>query len=135
MSEVKQLGPPFRIGAYQLSVTDEKDGVFARAILVDNEDGNLPREILSTSNGLAINAGNVAGEYRVMVPPAVLRALMKMTGWKVELPDSLNPNILSAVGTCPHCNCDIVLQKKEGSRLQYQHVCSECHVVTWDGTF
>ena len=96
MIKVKQIGPPVIIGSYQLSVTTCPENILARAILFrksDRDRKDLPMAIYISDEGLTIDASNVASDTRVEIPNDVTRALLKMVGWTVEYPDSMNPNM------------------------------------------
>jgi len=91
--KAEQTGPPVRIGAYQLSVTVQPKHLLARAVLVADSNRNLPREIRVSDKDIVYIADNVASDALIQVPHAVTRALLKMTGWNIEYPDSMNPNM------------------------------------------
>ena len=96
MTKVKQIGPPVRIGAYQLSVTEGAPYALCRAVLVDEDQkakGDMPREIHVYDTAMKIDASNVASDSRVIIPNDAIRGLLKMAGWKIEYPDSMNPNM------------------------------------------
>ena len=93
MAKAKQTGPPVRIGAYQLSVTVEPRNMLARAVLVDKTERNLPCGIYVSDKEISIDASESDPDLCHVIPHEVTRALLKMAGWKVEYPDSMNPNM------------------------------------------
>lgn len=94
MYKAKQTGPPVRIGAYQLSVTIQPSAILARAVLVDESQRDLPSEIRISDKGIILDASGVAfNQYVFIIPLEVTRALLKMAGWSIEYPDSMNPNM------------------------------------------
>lgn len=98
MTKLKQTGPPVRVGAYQISVVKEPPRVIARAVLVDKSNRALPGGISMTTEGLEINASNVASDALVEIPSDVLRGLLRVSGWKCEYPDDLNPHFDKEMG-------------------------------------
>lgn len=94
----KQTGAPVRVGAYQISVLIEPPGDIARAVLVDKSNRDLPCVVLMTTEGIEINAGNVASDALVEIPSDVLRGLLRVSGWKCEYPDDLNPHFDKEMG-------------------------------------
>lgn len=94
----KQAGAPVRVGAYQISVLTEPPGDIARAVLVDEFNRDLPCVVLMTTGGLEINDGNVASDTLAKVPSDVLRGLLRVSGWKCEYPDDLNPHFSKEMG-------------------------------------
>lgn len=98
MAKKKQTGAPVRVDAYQISVLTEPPGTIARAVLVDKSNRNLPGGIVMTTVGLEIDADNVAYDSRVEIPSDVLRGLLRVSGWKCEYPDDLNPHFSKEMG-------------------------------------
>lgn len=92
MAKAKQTGPPVRIGAYQLSVTVMSGNLLARAVLVDKTERNLPCGIYISDKDIAIDVESHS-DLCPVIPHEVTMALLKMAGWKVEYPDSMNPNM------------------------------------------
>lgn len=82
MRKDRQIGPPLRVGDYQVSVTDSDHGTLVRAVLVDETNRDLPRRIAVEVGGLNVDASNVATDSLVFIPSDVLRALLKAGGWK-----------------------------------------------------
>ena len=97
--KVKQTGPPARVGAYQISVIPASDsGILTRAVLVDKSNRNHPGGICMTTEGLEIDADNVASDSLVEIPSDVLRGMLRVSGWKCEYPDALNPHFNKEMG-------------------------------------
>jgi len=87
MAEHKQVGPPARIGAYQISVVSDDSPVLARAVLAHGSERDLfPSRIMLSEDGLEVDASNVASDGRVLLPADALQALLQVGGWKVQKP-------------------------------------------------